>query len=182
MAQTQNGNSANRNEEELVKMPDVVELWKNMYFSTEEMWGSALKEYLTSKSFVGMFNEIKDQYLSFYKVSNQTLDKYLEVNPIPSKKDVARVAELVIGLEDKIDDLDLQFSSNVTSMANSLLKMADFQTKLKEEIFLIKTQLNSLNEKLEIIFDQNAAGSSQSAKKNNKKIKKSIENEEREGE
>jgi polyhydroxyalkanoic acid synthase PhaR subunit len=180
MAQTQNGNK--RNEEESVKMPDMVELWKKMYFGTEEMWGNALKENLTTKSFVGMFNEIKDQYLSFYKVSNQTLDQYLEANPIPSKKDVARVAELVIALEDKIDDFDLEFSSNMASMTESLLKIVDFHGKLKEEVFSIKTQLDSLSDKLEQIIDQNAAVTSPVTRKTSKKIKKPLENEYIEGE
>lgn len=174
----QNGNSSNRNEAESVKMPDMVEFWKTMYFSTEDMWGNAIKEYLTTKSFVGMFNEMKDQYLSAYKVANQEMDKYLEVNPIPSKKDIARVAELVIALEDKIDNFDLQFSGNLASMTKSLLKIADFQTTLKEEIFAIKAQVESMKNKLDIILDQNAVVTSPATEKTTQKAKKAIEKEE----
>ncbi|MEN6461940.1 MAG: hypothetical protein ABFC94_11300 [Syntrophomonas sp.] len=179
---TQDGNSPNKNEEESVKMPDMVEFWKTMYFSTEDMWVNAIKEYLTTKSFVGMFNEIKDQYLSCYKIVNQNLDSYLEVNPIPSKKDIARIAELVIALEDKIDNFDFQFSGNTASMTKSLLKMADFNAKQKEEIFSIKVQLDSLNDKLEMILDQNAVDTSPVTRKTGKKIKKTAETEYREGE
>jgi polyhydroxyalkanoic acid synthase PhaR subunit len=179
---TQDGNSPNKSEEESVRMPDMVEFWKTMYFSTEDMWGNAIKEYLTTKSFVGMFNEIKDQYLSCYKITNQNLDKYLEVNPIPSKKDIARVAELVIALEDKIDNFDLQFSSNLASMTKSLLKMADFQANLKEELFSIKTQVDSLSNKLDIILDQSAVVTSPVTRKTIKKAKKETESEYREGE
>ena len=79
------------------------------------------------------------------------MDQYLEANPLPSKKDIARIAELVIGLEDKVDDFDLHFSDNITSITSSMIKLVDFQEQMKQEIAALKEQTANINKKLDTI-------------------------------
>ncbi len=134
-----------------VSMPDIVELWKELYFNAEESWATATRELIASKSFIQVLDQIRDQYLSFHKVSQQNMDQYLEVNPLPSKKDIARIAELVIGLEDKVDDFDLHFSDNITRITSSMIKLVEFQEFMKQEIAELKEQTASLNKKLDTI-------------------------------
>lgn len=134
---------------ERISMPDFVELWKELYFQAEESWANATKEFIGSKNFIGILDEIRDQYLSFHKISQQNTDQYFEANPLPSKKDIARIAELIIGLEDKVDDFDLHFSNNITMITNSLVKLVDYQEVLKQEIAALKRENSSLNKKLE---------------------------------
>jgi len=134
-----------------VSMPDIVELWKELYFNAEESWATATRELIASKSFIQVLDQIRDQYLSFHKVSQQNMDQYLEANPLPSKKDIARIAELVIGLEDKVDDFDLHFSDNITSITSSMIKLVDFQEQMKQEIAELKEQTANINKKLDTI-------------------------------
>lgn len=134
-----------------VSMPDIVELWKELYFNTEESWAAATRELIASKSFIQVLDQIRDQYLSFHKVSQQNMDQYLEVNPLPSKKDIARIAELIIGLEDKVDDFDLHFSNNITKITSSMIKLVEFQEVMKQEIVDLKEQTDSINKKLDTI-------------------------------
>ncbi|MDD2371969.1 MAG: hypothetical protein WC109_00595 [Syntrophomonadaceae bacterium] len=134
-----------------VKMPDIVELWKELYFNAEESWTTATRELIASKSFIQVLDQIRDQYLSFHKVSQQNIDQYFEVNPLPSKKDIARIAELIIGLEDKVDDFDLHFSNNITNIASSMIKLVDYQELMKQEISELKEQNASINKKLDTI-------------------------------
>lgn len=137
--------------EEKVSMPDFVELWKELYFNAEDSWASATREFIASKSFIEMLDQIRDQYLSFYKVSRQNMDKYLEGNPLPSKKDIARIAELIIGMEDKIDNLDLHFYENINMLTSSLIKLVDFQEVVKQEILALNKETASINKKLNTI-------------------------------
>ncbi|NLX02993.1 MAG: hypothetical protein GXY40_10770 [Syntrophomonadaceae bacterium] len=134
-----------------VSMPDIVELWKELYFNAEESWSVATRELIASKSFIKVLDQIRDQYLSFHKVSQQNMDQYLEVNPLPSKKDVARIAELIIGLEDKVDDFDLHFYDNITKITNSIIRLVDYQEVMKQEIAELKEQTASINKKLDTI-------------------------------
>jgi polyhydroxyalkanoic acid synthase PhaR subunit len=146
-----NTKSRTRGRDENIFFPDFIELWKKVYFKTEESYANISKEFISSNSFVQMLDQIRDQYLSNYKLSTQNLDKYFEINPIASKKDIARVAELVIALEDKLDNLDFQFADNLNSMAKSHIKLADHQQSVKNELLLLKQDISVLNEKLDNI-------------------------------
>ena len=140
----------NRNEE-MIQFPDLIELWKKIYFRSEEAYTNMGKEFVSSNAFVSLLGQMRDQYLSQHKISTQSFEKYLDINPIASKKDIARVAELIIALEDKQDKFDLQFSDNLDSIANSLLRLVTLQQSAKNEALLLKQDITVLNEKLDRI-------------------------------
>ncbi|KUG04948.1 polyhydroxyalkanoate synthesis repressor phar [hydrocarbon metagenome] len=143
--------STKRNYEDLTKVPDLLELWKKMYFKTEEACSGISKEFVASKTFVDMLDQARDQYLSHHKLSEQFLDQYYDNNPVPSKKDIARVAELVIALEDKVDNLDIQIMDNINIMAKSMLKLVDSQQASRDEAVKFREEIQNLNEKLDYI-------------------------------
>lgn len=132
--------------QDALQMPDLMELWKKIYFSTEETWSRSARDFVASDIFIQMLQEIKDQYLSAHKVSTAYMDKYFESNPVPSKKDIARVAELVIALEDKIDALDLQFANNLDSIARSFMKMVDIQQGLHQTVLRLQQEVQLLGQ------------------------------------
>lgn len=144
-------NSKNDERDKKIIMPDLVELWKEIYFMNEDAWTSATKEFITTQSFVSALDQIKEQLLNYHTISEQNLDNYYKINPVPSKKDIARVAELVIGLEDKVDDLDIQFSSNINRITASLIKLVDFQANLKQEIRALRQENRAMQKKLDEI-------------------------------
>ncbi|HRX22264.1 MAG TPA: hypothetical protein P5273_11185 [Syntrophomonadaceae bacterium] len=143
--------SMNSNDKEKIHMPDFAELWKEMYFKTETAWADAFKELISTQTFVGIINKALEQNLSNENVTRQMVDKYMEISPVPSKKDIARVAELVISLEEKIDQLEYQFSQTMGKMADSLIKMADHQASLKEELHSLQQSLTKVEKKLETV-------------------------------
>ncbi len=138
-----NSNS-NLNHDDVSIIPDVVELWKNMYFQSEEMWGKVVKEYITTSSFLNSIEKTRNQLLATYQMNNETLDKLVENNPFASKKDIAGIAELVISVEDKVDNLDYQLLTQMQSMAASIMKLVDFQLQIVDDINSIKTKVDEL--------------------------------------
>jgi len=145
--ETRNKNGMRKDREEIL-MPDFSDLWKEMYFKMEETWANAVKEVISTKTFVDYLDKVLEYNLNTEKVIRQSLDKYMEHAPVPSKKDVARVAELVISMEEKIDVLEFEFLHNFESMAESLLKMVKMQEKIQEEIGALKEEVKSLMGKL----------------------------------
>ncbi len=139
------------NSREEVHVPDFTEMWKEMYFKTESAWAEAFKDLISTQTFVGFINKSLDQHLSNEKVSRQIIDKYMEMGQVPSKKDISRVAELVISLEEKIDGLEFQLSHTMSSMADSLLKMADHQAGVKNELTSLRQDLNQIEKKIDIL-------------------------------
>lgn len=138
-------------EQDFIQFPDLVELWKKIYFSTEEMYTNLGKEFVSSSAFVSILGQMRDQYLSQHKFTTQVLEKWMETSPLVSKQDVARVAELVIALEDKQDKFDLQFSDNLNSIADSLLRLVTLQQSAKNEAIVLKQDIKLLNEKIDRI-------------------------------
>lgn len=132
-------------------MPDFTEIWKEMYFKNEAAIAEAFKDFISTQNFVGFLNKTLDQHLSYEKVIRQSIDKYMEMTPVPSKKDISRVAELVISLEEKIDVLEYQFSNTMDSITNSLIKMVDYQAGVKDEIASLRDDLTKLEKKVDNI-------------------------------
>lgn len=139
------------NQKEEINIPDFTELWKEIYFKTEAAWAEIFKELISTQAFVNYLNKSLEGNLAYEKVLRQSIDKYMEKSPVPSKKDISRVAELVISLEEKIDGLEFQFNQTISNMADSLLKIVDYQASVKEEISSLRQDLNKLEKKLEIM-------------------------------
>ena len=129
-------------------VPDYSELWKEWYFRMEDIWAEAFREFITTKSFVNMMNSTLEQYLFNEKLSRQNMDRFLESSPFPTKMDVARVAELAVSLEEKIDNLEFNVLSSLESMADSLLKLVNYQANIKEELEALKKENQALTKKV----------------------------------
>lgn len=134
---------------EQVSVPDFSELWKNLYFNNEAIWAEAFKDYLSTKSFVNMMDTRLDKHLTLEKLTRQNLEKFFETTPVPSKQDVARVGELVISLEEKIDTIEFQLLNNFQSMADSLIKMADYQEDIKKQLAAMGKELKTMGSRLD---------------------------------
>lgn len=146
-----NKNNSGANPKEEMHLPDFTELWKEMYFKNESAWAETFKELISTQTFVGIINKSLEQNLSYEKVVRQSIDKYMEMSPVPSKKDISRVAELVISLEEKIDGLEFQFNHTISNMADSLLKMVDYQANIKDELINMRQDLDKLEKKLDTV-------------------------------
>ncbi|SHG52971.1 polyhydroxyalkanoic acid synthase, PhaR subunit [Thermosyntropha lipolytica DSM 11003] len=146
--ETRNDKGARQGKEEIF-MPDFSDVWKEMYFRMEEVWANAVKEVISTKTFVDYLDKVLEYNLNTEKLVRQSIDKYMEHAPVPSKKDVARVAELVISMEEKIDVLEFEFMRNLETMAESLLKMINLQEKMQTEIASLKEDIGFIKQRLE---------------------------------
>lgn len=149
MSEDVNNNNHDNSKKDEIQMPDFTELWKELYFKNEKDWSQTFKNFISTDTFVKLLDKTLEQYLAYTKVTNQHMDKYSEYSPIPSKKDLSRVAELVISLEEKVDLMEFQLYDNFKSLAENLGRMANFQEKFSEELSLIKIELESIDSKME---------------------------------
>ncbi len=54
------------------------------------------------------------------------------------------ITGLIANLEDKIDNMEIQFSNSLNSIAESLIKLVDLQSNFIKETVLIKQEISSL--------------------------------------
>lgn len=146
-------------------IPDYSELWKEWYFRMEDIWAETFRQFITTKSFVNMMNSTLEQFLFNEKLSRQNMEQFLETSPFPTKMDVARVAELTVSLEDKIDNLEFNVLSTMESMADSLLKLVDYQENIKKELDALKKENQALNKKVTALHKQLSAAQAKTSPK-----------------
>ncbi|HAU30728.1 MAG TPA: hypothetical protein DCW46_00215 [Desulfotomaculum sp.] len=147
--------SNNGNKEQSV-MPNLLEIWKKFYYMNESSMAEFLKYTISTDSFAGEINQFLGQYLDFEKMFRKSLDRYFETVQAPSKKDIARVAKLVIGVEDKLDGMEAGLERNLNRLVTNLMIIVDRMAAEKEkkeenipEIVLIEERLDMLATKIE---------------------------------
>lgn len=141
------------NQDEVV-IPDLAEVWKELYYGTEKAWADAFKDFISTDTFVNMLDKTLEQYLSYEKMSRESIDKYCEMNPMASKKDIARVAELVVSLEDKLDDMEFQLFDNVRVIADNMLKIVNIQDSFRSGLEDIQRGFGRLEDQLNQLAGQ----------------------------
>ena len=86
--------------------PDPFALWRQTYETAEQAWSKVLEQTTTSDAFAASLGRSLDSYLGFQKLMRDNIQLYLESLNFPTRNDIARLGELIVDLENKIDDLD----------------------------------------------------------------------------
>ena len=97
--------------EEAGRASDPYEVWRQLYETNERAWSSALEQAMGSSEFGESSGKLLETLLAAQKSSRDNMRVYLETMNVPTREDIARLGELVIGLEEKIDQLADRFDS-----------------------------------------------------------------------
>jgi len=85
---------------------DPFTLWKQLYDQTEEQWSKTLGETVKSESFSAWLGLLQKQMLAYHDAVRKTTEHYLGHAHLPSKQDLVNLAELIVNVEAKVDELD----------------------------------------------------------------------------
>jgi polyhydroxyalkanoic acid synthase PhaR subunit len=97
--------------DEAGQAPDPYEVWRQLYETNERAWSAALEQAMGSPEFGESSGKLLETLLAAQKSSRDNMRIYLETMNVPTREDIARLGELVIGLEEKIDQLADRFDS-----------------------------------------------------------------------
>ena len=97
--------------EEAGPTTDPFEVWREMYDANERAWSTALEEAMGSPEFSESSGKLLETMLAAQKSVRNNMRTYLETMNVPTREDIARLGELVIGLEEKIDQLTDRFDA-----------------------------------------------------------------------
>ncbi len=90
---------------------DLFEVWREMYDANERAWSTALEEAMGGTEFNESSGKLLETMLAAQKSVRNNMRTYLETMNVPTREDIARLGELVIGLEEKIDQLTDRFDA-----------------------------------------------------------------------
>lgn len=84
---------------------DPFETWRQLYDANERAWTEALEQTMSSPEFEESSGKMLETMLAAQKSVRDNMRTYLETMNLPTREDIARLGELVVGLEEKIDQV-----------------------------------------------------------------------------
>ena len=93
------------NEESAGPSSDPFEMWRQLYDTNERAWTQALDQAMNRPEFGASSGKMLETMLAAQKAVRENMRTYLETINVPTREDIARLGELVVGLEEKIDQL-----------------------------------------------------------------------------
>jgi polyhydroxyalkanoic acid synthase PhaR subunit len=84
---------------------DPFDTWRQLYDANERAWTSALEQAMGSPDFEESSGKMLETMLAAQKSVRDNMRTYLETMNVPTREDIARLGELVIGLEEKVDQV-----------------------------------------------------------------------------
>ena len=91
--------------EQTGRATDPFETWRQLYDANERAWSDALGEAMGSTEFADSSGKLLETMLAAQKSVRDNMRTYLETMNVPTREDIARLGEIVIGLEEKIDQV-----------------------------------------------------------------------------
>jgi polyhydroxyalkanoic acid synthase PhaR subunit len=90
---------------------DPFELWRQIYETNERAWNSVLERTVNNPAFAESSGKILETFLAAQKTVRDNMRSYLEQINLPTREDIARLGELIVALEEKVDQLDDRLAS-----------------------------------------------------------------------
>jgi polyhydroxyalkanoic acid synthase PhaR subunit len=85
---------------------DPFELWRQIYETNERAWNAVLERTMASPTFAESSGKVLETFLAAQKTVRDNMRAYLEAINVPTREDIARLGELIVHLEEKVDQLD----------------------------------------------------------------------------
>ncbi|GAC1330151.1 MAG: hypothetical protein NVSMB2_28900 [Chloroflexota bacterium] len=125
---------------------DPFELWRQIYETNERAWNAVLEQTVNTPAFAESSGKILETFLSAQKTVRDNMRAYLEQINLPTREDIARLGELIVSLEEKVDQLDDRLANlerSVSTATSASAKMADQLgdrlTKLERSVSAVLT-------------------------------------------
>jgi polyhydroxyalkanoic acid synthase PhaR subunit len=111
--------------------PDPYEMWRQLYEANERAWTTALEQAMSSQEFNESSGKLLETMLAAQKSVRDNMRTYLETMNLPTREDIARLGELVVGLEEKIDQLADRFDGIEEGVRRSRSRPTSSRTRTK---------------------------------------------------
>jgi polyhydroxyalkanoic acid synthase PhaR subunit len=84
---------------------DPFAFFNKWYDATSKPWASMVEELIASKPFLAFTGPFLENYSHLTSTFRDASEAYFKTLRLPTLSDIARVAELIVSLEEKIDDV-----------------------------------------------------------------------------
>jgi polyhydroxyalkanoic acid synthase PhaR subunit len=85
---------------------DPIAVLKDWYDTSSEKWSKAFGDAIRTEQFVEAMSYIVESYTSFSSMFRRASEAYFSNLQLPTRSDIARLARLVVNLEEKVDRIE----------------------------------------------------------------------------
>ena len=131
---------------------DPFTLFKQWYDASRETWAKIAEDIVGNEKFIEDASQFLESYTSYYAATRRANENYFRNLQLPTRSDLARVAEIIIALEEKVDHLDDALDD--IEDGKSQVATKDVIRELEGRLSNIEKKLDSISsvlEKLETI-------------------------------
>ncbi len=132
--------------------PDPFTVFKQWYEATSDVWTKMADDVVANQEVLKASSEFLDSYARLYRALRRGNEEYWHNLQLPTRSDIARVADLVVSLEEKVDRIDDAFDDLSERLAQDEANSA------------IEKQLAQLEQRLEQVTKGQQASSAATVK------------------
>jgi hypothetical protein len=136
---------------------DPLEFAVQWYNATSGPLSEFVQDVIEREEFLAQSSRFMRNYASLYKIFSRNSEQYFRFFQLPVRSDITRVAQLVIGLEDKVDrleeafeDFEYGYAQPATAEAVGSLdnRLTNIQRKLNDNARAVDEAVGSLDNRL----------------------------------
>jgi polyhydroxyalkanoic acid synthase PhaR subunit len=133
---------------------DPFAVWKTFYQEAEPKLTEAMHKMLESEEYAAASGKMLKNTLVMEKFQTKLMEQTLRNHKIPTVDDIARLAELIIGLEEKFEQAEEKIVS-MEKQLNELKMINEHLFKLTDQMEVFNLYFNSIQL---VNNDQNKSG------------------------
>src|SRR6266566_4707668 len=126
---------------------EPTELRKQWYEAAIGAWAKAVGDIIGNEKFVENASQFIESYTSYYMATRRANEDYFRNLQLPTRSDLARVAEIIVALEEKVDRLDDALDD--IEDGNSQVATKDVITELEGRLSRVEKRLDAISSALE---------------------------------
>lgn len=122
---------------------DPSTFFNKWYDATSKPWASMVEDLIASKQFLAFTGPFLENYTHLTSAFHDASEAYFKMLRLPTLSDITRVAELIINLEEKVDDVAETIESvkaQTTRDATPIARITDLEQRLNQ----IETRLDKV--------------------------------------
>jgi len=128
---------------------DPFEMFREWYDITSKPWSRAVEENLASEQFLAFAEPGLENYSYLIRTFRRASEAYFKMLQLPTLSDIARVAELVVGLEEKVDTIEDTIEQAKEQQAKQNTTTTAKIAKVERHLDQVQTRLERILELLE---------------------------------
>jgi len=127
---------------------DPLQFATQWYNATNGPFSDFVGDVIEREEFLEPSSQFLQNYASFYKVYKRNSEEYLKNLQIPVRSDITRVAELVVNLEDKVDNIE-EMLEDLGDAGAAAAAIEAPETASAESVQALEGRLDSVENKLD---------------------------------